>query len=681
MKINTISIEKFKGLPPLVIEANGNNLNIIGDNATGKTSIADAVFWVIDGKDANGRTDFEIKSLGADGKPIPMQDHSVELVIEHKGQPIKLKKTLSELWVKSKGSVKNEFSGHKTTYAVNGIPVQKKEFDATIASVCDAGFLRLLMDPLYFSSKLPWQPRRNQLMELCHEPSEADVIAANKNLSPLEAYRTGQSIETFRKQIAARKAIINNELKAIPVRVDEATRAMPQRGETDLVAVRSELDKARQELAEVEVKLRSVMQSSESGVAGEKRLRLADNQRHFEAQQRSLSDAQTEEGRLAAQEEKLEAELVRRRKEWADVDAEEFVPSDTGNCPACGQDLPPELQAAAVAKAQAAFVADKDDRLAVISSAGKMAAAHLAQVQNRRQALRETVESLTPQIAELGASIDTLQAELAADEKASEQVDQQNEMNDLTRLRDELQKKVDALARRDAVAAQIEAGEARIAELKQQEAKLAEEYAELEQQTFLTEEFMRTKVRLLDDKINSKFKLARFRLFEQQVNGALNEVCEVLGPDLVPYNAGLNHAAQINTGIDIINTLSAHYGFSAPIFIDNAEAVTQLIDTPAQVIRLVVAEGVKELRVVAAEGETWRNELENTGTQQQAKVRYDTFAAKETSKGNKDRLHTVTGTQSSNERLSAAKATSTAAIAAATSSVLQTASPMKGPGF
>ena len=616
MRILRVSVTNFKWARQFTFETGGKNVCIRGDNGTGKTTLADAFLWVLLGRDSAGRHEFEIKTLGPNGNPIPMLDHSVELVIEHGSKTTTLKKTLSECWVKAKGSATANFSGHKTTYTVNGVPMQKKEYDALIAAMCDEKLLRILTDPTFFATKLPMQDMRNILMDVCGNLADADVIKAGKTLAPLETVLVSQTLETFRKQIAARKAIINNELKAIPVRVDEATRAMPQRGETDLVAVRSELDKARQELAEVEVKLRSVMQSSESSVvaaAGEKRLRLADNQRHFEAQQRSLCDAQAEEERLARQAEQLDAELVKRREEWAGVDSEEFVPGDTGSCPACGQELPPQLQAAAVAKAQAAFVADKDGRLAAISSAGKIAAAHLAQLQNRRQALRETVESLKPQVDAMAQTIDTLQAELVADESAPEQAARQEETARLISLRDELQEKVDELARRDAVAAQIQASQERITELEQQETKLAAEYALLEQQTFLTEEFMRTKVRLLEDKINSNFKLARFRLFEQQVNGALNEVCEVLGPDLVPYNAGLNHAARINTGIDIINTLSEHYGFSAPIFIDNAEAVTQLIDTPAQVIRLVVAEGVKELQVLVDKEAQGRPELSQEG--------------------------------------------------------------------
>jgi hypothetical protein len=115
---------------------------------------------------------------------------------------------------------------------------------------------------------------------------------------------------------------------------------------------------------------------------------------------------------------------------------------------------------------------------------------------------------------------------------------------------------------------------------------------------YLTEQFIRTKVNLLESKINSRFKLARFKLFDQQINGGLTECCETLYGG-VPYSGGLNNGARINVGLDIINTLSEHYGFTAPIFIDNAEAVTQLIDTRGQQIRLIVSEQDKALRIVA----------------------------------------------------------------------------------
>lgn len=129
----------------------------------------------------------------------------------------------------------------------------------------------------------------------------------------------------------------------------------------------------------------------------------------------------------------------------------------------------------------------------------------------------------------------------------------------------------------------------------QQERDLAAEFERLEEELYLTEQFVRAKVAMLEERINSKFKLARFKLFETQVNGGLTEVCETTYKG-VPYSGGLNNAARIAVGIDIIQTLSQHYGFSAPIFVDNAEAIVSLPDVDSQIIALYVSEGDKTLR-------------------------------------------------------------------------------------
>ena len=89
----------------------------------------------------------------------------------------------------------------------------------------------------------------------------------------------------------------------------------------------------------------------------------------------------------------------------------------------------------------------------------------------------------------------------------------------------------------------------------------------MDEQLYLTDEFTKTKVNLLESSINSKFKMARFKMFEVQINGGIKECCETVYEG-VPYS-DLNNAARINIGLDIINTLSEHYNFSAPIFVDN----------------------------------------------------------------------------------------------------------------
>lgn len=145
---------------------------------------------------------------------------------------------------------------------------------------------------------------------------------------------------------------------------------------------------------------------------------------------------------------------------------------------------------------------------------------------------------------------------------------------------------------------QIEANariDVRVKELSDQERNLSAEYEDLEHQLYLTEQFVRTKVFMLENKINSKFKVARFKLFEEQINEGLRETCVAVSSG-VPYGS-MNNAARIQIGIDICNTLSEHFGKVMPLWIDNQESVSEIPDTAAQQIRLIVSPKDEKLRI------------------------------------------------------------------------------------
>ena len=65
---------------------------------------------------------------------------------------------------------------------------------------------------------------------------------------------------------------------------------------------------------------------------------------------------------------------------------------------------------------------------------------------------------------------------------------------------------------------------------------------------------------------------------------------------MVPYRDA-NNAARINAGLEIIKVLSTHWGISMPVFVDNAESVTKLADMGGQILRLIVSENDKKLRM------------------------------------------------------------------------------------
>jgi hypothetical protein len=83
------------------------------------------------------------------------------------------------------------------------------------------------------------------------------------------------------------------------------------------------------------------------------------------------------------------------------------------------------------------------------------------------------------------------------------------------------------------------------------------------------------------------FEIVKFQLFDKTNDGNEFEVCIPLSKAGVPI-AATNTAEKINAGLDIIRTLSGFYNVSAPVFIDNSEAVNRFIDINTQMVYLEV---------------------------------------------------------------------------------------------
>ena len=119
----------------------------------------------------------------------------------------------------------------------------------------------------------------------------------------------------------------------------------------------------------------------------------------------------------------------------------------------------------------------------------------------------------------------------------------------------------------------------------------ADEVARLERLEFRAQEYVKAEIDTQEAAINTLFKVCRWKMFSQTLDGGLTEMCEVTSPDGVPYRS-MNDAQRILCGMDVIRVFSERSGVTAPIFVDNAESITKRsFDTPAQVIRLVVREG------------------------------------------------------------------------------------------
>lgn len=639
----------FKGIRNFTLETNGSDVDVYGDNATYKTTQFDSFTWLLFDKDSQNKKDFDIKTLDVKGKAFSGLEHEVEGVLLINGKKKTLRKVYTEKWTKKRGSATEEFTGHETAYFIDEVPVKKSEYTDFVDSIMNEEVFKLLTNPAYFNEVLDWKKRRKTLLEVCGDVSEEDVIAGNDKLAKLPAILGDRSIEDHRKVITAKRTNINDELKKIPIRIDEAQRSKPdvsglneeqvqkqlaalkihiESKESGLTRIQSggEIPVKENRLREIDGELLQIKNNAQSGSMDKvsaKRSEVARIQGLIGDDEFYIGKANRE---ITINKQTIADNAVKAtqlRTQWTEVNAEAFESHNHAeNCPTCGQSLPEEQLAAANEKALAEFNRSKSERLAEISTKGKAIVAenkrleeenerHVSQLtdlQRKAESLTSELNKAQTELSQLQAGIHDVSTDPAYVQKQKERSAVEQEILELRsasqgtlqQVRDTLIKlrlDADNLEQSKARLSQIYTINQRIASLKDQEKTLAADYEKLESELYLTEEFIRTKVSMLESKINSKFKHVQFKLFSQQINGGLEETCETMVGG-VPYSTGLNRAAQMNGGLDIINTLSEHYGIVAPIFIDNAEAVTQLIDTNGQQIRLIVSAPDTKLRVV-----------------------------------------------------------------------------------
>jgi len=647
IKLDQLVLRNFKGVRSFVLNADGADVDVFGDNATGKTTLFDGWNWLLFDKDSENKKEFEIKTLNTDGSPIHNLDHEVEGTLVIDGKPVTLKKVYREKWTKKRGAVRAEFTGHTTEYFIDGVPVKKGEYEAFIEEIADEQLFRLLTDPRYFNEVLKWGDRRKILLEVCGDISDADVIAARAELAELPDILNGRTIEQHRKVVLARRKEINDELERIPVRIDEAERSKPDTEGLDEQAMLKEIDairarieekqselaavqnggavaEAERRVAEIEtelVRLKSELQGEWLAKIDEQRMALAKAESEHRAAEGEVITLKATIERLRRSADSQRQEIERLRQEWHLVNSEQFVaPELPDTCAACGQPLPADQVESSRKRAEEEFNRRKSERLEQINHRGKSAKAEVATISAEIERLEAEIAKLNQKLEQLAAAKEAESQKLAELQKkladttsdpryAAKQEELQQAKAEVLALRSEATTKLDnirleiaklrneqsMLEQRRAYFDVIRQQDTRIAELQEQEKVLAAEFERLERELFLLDEFTRAKVDLLESRINSRFRLARFKLFREQINGGLEETCEVM-VDGVPYNS-LNNAARHNVGLDIIATLSEHFGIAAPIFLDNAESVTRPLETPGQQIRLIVSAVDKQLRV------------------------------------------------------------------------------------
>lgn len=632
IRIYNLKLKNFKGIKELQIEFNGKDTNIFGANATGKTTVFDAFKWLFFDKDSNDRKDFNIKTLDENNNPIHFLEHEVEATLIIDGQDITFRKMLKEKWVKRRGQENQEFAGHETNYWIDEVPVKKKDYEEKINSLIPESLFKLITDPSFFNNVMSWKERRELLISISGSNiTDEDILNSDEKFATLKENLQGRKIEDYKKVIVAKVKELNTEKEKIPVRIDELTNTLITEHNIDYNKLEEEKETLNQELHKIDLEMTDIQARAKENLKKADQLAIAKNELNnlkFKLETENSNKNSKEEIILNNEKTVLENSLRNSNKqleeltfniekdqkrkeelykEWDGVNNTklEFDPNSF-ICPTCKREYETDKIEEMKQQFEKNFVEHKESRKEEINKEGQSINKRIEESKENITKLKNQIEESTIKLSEINTKIEKLQSEKEKIEtfdvtKLPQYQEKLKELEELQKVVDNLVKEdtAEIQNRKTSIMEQInnidkqlneknvqERTAMRIEELKSEEENISQKIQELESQEFQIEEFIKTKVELLENAINSNFEIVKFRLFDTQINGGLIECCDTL-VNGVPYS-DVNNAHKIIAGLDIIKTLSRFYNTTAPIFIDNRESINDLCKINAQIISLVV---------------------------------------------------------------------------------------------
>ncbi len=539
--------------------------------------------------------------------------------------------------------------GNTTEYAYGPVgaatPINASEYARVINNLIDEKIFKLITDPLYFNERLSWQERRQLLMQICGDITDEDIVKSNAELEEVLQLAAGRSIDETKKGVRAAIRETKKKKDEIGPRIDECRKGL---ADINLAAVDDARIDVKMVPGQIEALRKKKLEESSMDQSVKDRERLAEVNakilelkaaRHdvYQKTVYDLMEKEIEASRVVAKEQDALDALQAKRTAMR-ADAERFTQSinDLRNdfktvfgkaftstpietvCPTCGQALPTdriERAKSAMAEQEASFNFEKAERLKAINIEGKEKKQKLEETAASLTELEGKIEASTQRLEQLKDVLTAIKEDKATQKEPAPSEEEVRLVQEAMILKSHIEHPVEntenaqideqiAALKEKLGDAQIiitkadnnNALNARIGELLKSEHELSEHLIDLEHQLYLCEQFTRTKTDLVSERLAEKIPTVQFIMFRPNVtNEGIEECCETSYHG-VPYK-DLNTGARINVGLEIIKALISKYEVTAPIFVDNAESVTELNSVPTQLIRLVVSEEDSTLRV------------------------------------------------------------------------------------
>lgn len=642
MKIARIKVTNFKGIEDAEYNLQGKNAVISGRNGSGKSTIANAHYWLWCGADYETNSNPDV---------FPVDEHecnpTVEEIVLIDGDEHSI----------SKSQTKRKSKDGKITitsrYIINGVEKSQTAFKEWAGEKgIEFDNILLLSNPNAFMSEKKAGMRSllfsmgatNSDLEIAKEIGGMDELTGlleKYSLDEIEGMQkqtlrriadthgkygemTATKVDTLEaliEPVTEKKDDVTSEIESLTNKITclDKTITVENKKVMDLKVVKAEL------VAKI-AKMESDVKTA--GMAGQR-----------EAQKR-ISECSETIGKLNGDllhmqyclklaEEKLQ-ELEKEKPlinaEYKQITGRTFDENAyrvAETCQTCGQKLTPQM----VAKRQDALKAKRDadyksflaqkgkDKEQVIGKANKVKEQE-AQAQNALRDTKEKIEKITAKITaekamkeeaekmfsdnaapcdnalniELDGLKDSYKAtcsELAAYEEVS---DAEEERRKAVLKLDEAKKLLETIYNNEKV-------ELKIKQVKQDGIAYEQQKADAEKIVYQIKQLTQAKNERLEDSLNKHFKIVKWKLFKTQKNGEIVDDCTPY-IDGYAYGVSANHGRELQAQLDICYSLQNYFKQPLPVFLDNAESLNArniIRQTGTQLITFVVTDD--DLRV------------------------------------------------------------------------------------
>lgn len=599
---------------------------IRGGNGVGKSTLFDAFLWLLTGFDAQNRANYDLYDNTKEFTPENAISAVVEGTFDVDGTEYVFKRSAMQKWTRKRGTnVYEKAKSDDYTYYIDGLAVSAKVYNERVAAIfADLDKLKLMLNVRYYQL-LDWKTLRKHFADMVglitKDELQGDYSAVEPLLAKVEnnPIFKGSPVEVVKESLRQKINPLKNTLERIDSEIKGMKEMLP---DLDGVGVAKDaIEDKRKRIEEIDREIVGMgdankpyieKRNAELAAIADKKRAIEDARREWDEEhnrpvaelRKKLADLQAENYKIentnnAAKQRKAsverQIESAKQQYEYFDKDRDRLKAEkeeaqgrmfdENQLCPTCGQALPYER----IAELKQQFYERRDKDVASIIERGK-------KVRAMRDEQTEIIANLEKELSEIKFEPlqDTpyVESEIESAKAMIQPFDDSVLMAELKVMEDNLtvvpvldteallqekstlNREIQELQAVVAKESRLESDNAKIEAKEMEREKNGVELAKYEGLFDKCVEREREWASIVRDRANKYLHHCQVEMTEINKSGDITDICTVTidGVDVGVANT----ARQIMAGIDIAKAFQTNACLDLPMFIDNAEQITDI---------------------------------------------------------------------------------------------------------